>query len=87
MELCKLLLHLSDTFALEDFLSRRHKAMVALLVLCPALVTPNLTGELYGINYSLRHRLDILEVCGTIGMQWRIQGGSFEFGRTPLFSK
>ena len=34
VELCKLLLHLSDTFALEDFLSRRHKAMVALLVLC-----------------------------------------------------
>jgi len=63
VELTKILLHLSDTFALENFATSRHRAMVALAVLCPQQVVPYLTREFYAPNYSLRHRMDILEVC------------------------
>lgn len=62
MELAKILLHLSDDYSFEDFSKLRHCAMVALTVLCPDLVTPYLTQEFYAPNYSLRHRMDILEV-------------------------
>ena len=64
-ELAKVLLHLSDNFAFDDFSARRHGAMVALAVLCPEQVTPYLTREFYAPNYTLRHRMDILEVIIT----------------------
>ena len=64
MELCKILLHLSDSFALDDFVGQRHRAMVALTSLSPTLVTPYLTAQFYQPNYTLRHRMDVLEVSG-----------------------
>ncbi len=68
VELVKILLHLSDDYCLEDFSHCRNGAMVALTVLCPDLVTPYLTKEFYAPNYTLRHRMDVLEVCRCVCM-------------------
>ena len=61
-ELTKVLLHTSDNYALSDFARLRHRAMVALAVSCPKQSVPYLTAQLYGPNYSIRQRIDILEV-------------------------
>ena len=57
-----MLLHVENMFAHEEFGSQRHRAMVAVCSLCPEEVAPYLTREFYAPNYSLRHRLDVLEV-------------------------
>ena len=62
VELAKVLLHLSDQYYLDEFVSLRLSAMVSLAVCCPELVAPYLTDEFYAPNYSLRQRMDILEV-------------------------
>lgn len=64
MELSKVLLHLSDRYALPEFVSLRHRALVALAVTCPSLVAPYLTREFYGPHYTLRQRMDMLDVSG-----------------------
>ena len=61
-ELARVLLHLSDSFALADFVPQRHRALVALVTSCPSPVAQLLTGEFYAPNYNIRQRLDILEV-------------------------
>lgn len=66
MELAKIFLHLSDNFSLDEFVSLRLSAMVSLTVCCPDLVTPYFTKQFYAPNYSLRQRLDILEVPESI---------------------
>lgn len=64
----KVLLHLSDTFALPEFTDCRLRAMTSLAVTCPSPSAQYLTGEFYAPNYSLRQRMDVLEVGGVLGM-------------------
>ena len=64
VELARVMLHLTDTYALSDFASLRHKALVALAVTCPSPTAHYLTSEFYAPNYTLRQRMDILEVYG-----------------------
>ena len=80
MELCKILLHLSDSFALDDFVVQRRRAMVSLASLCPDLVVPYLTAQFYQPNYSLRHRMDVLEVGGG---GWAWLSGCGQNSRSP----
>ncbi|KAG7492048.1 hypothetical protein MATL_G00010370 [Megalops atlanticus] len=62
VELTKVLLHLEDRYNTAGFLAMRQAAMVALAVTDCIPVTEYLTTEFYALNYSLRQRLDILEV-------------------------
>ncbi|CAB1337863.1 unnamed protein product [Coregonus sp. 'balchen'] len=62
VELSKVLLHMEDRYNTVGFLSLRQAAMVALTVTDSVPVTEYLTTEFYSMNYSLRQRLDILEV-------------------------
>jgi len=62
VELCRILLHLDDRFALVSFSVMRFRAMVSLSVTIPALVAEYLGAEFYGRNYNIRQRMDILDV-------------------------
>lgn len=62
VELCRILLDLQDTFALDNFALLRISSMSALTVVDPVNVARYLTHEFYAENYSLQHRLDILDV-------------------------
>ncbi|CAJ1080881.1 telomere length regulation protein TEL2 homolog [Xyrichtys novacula] len=62
VQLTKVFLHLEDKYNLSGFLSLRQSTMVALTVIDTIPVTQYLTTEFYSLNYSLRQRLDILEV-------------------------
>ncbi len=62
VELVKVLLHLSDQYFLDNFVPLRMSAMVSLAVCSPDLVASYLTAEFYAPNYSLRQRMDVLEV-------------------------
>ncbi|XP_068161549.1 telomere length regulation protein TEL2 homolog [Antennarius striatus] len=62
VQLSKVLLHMEDKYCIKGFLDLRQAAMVALTVTDPIPVTQYLTTEFYSLNYSLRQRLDILEV-------------------------
>lgn len=68
-ELARVLLHLSDSFALADFVPQRHRALVALVTSCPSPVAQLLTGEFYAPNYNIRQRLDILEVLSAAALE------------------
>jgi telomere length regulation protein len=62
VELTKVLVHLGDEFAVEGFHDYRSTAMVAIVTNCPDQVAQYLTSQVYSENYSLRHRMDMLEV-------------------------
>ncbi|TDG98124.1 hypothetical protein EPR50_G00215290 [Perca flavescens] len=62
VQLTKVLLHMEDKYSINSFLSLRQATMVALTVTDSISVTQYLTTEFYSLNYSLRQRLDILEV-------------------------
>uniref|UniRef100_A0AAQ4S0Q1 Telomere length regulation protein TEL2 homolog n=1 Tax=Gasterosteus aculeatus aculeatus TaxID=481459 RepID=A0AAQ4S0Q1_GASAC len=62
VQLTKVLLHMEDKYSISGFLSLRQATMVALTVTDSISVTQYLTTEFYSLNYSLRQRLDILEV-------------------------
>jgi len=62
VELCRILLHLDDQFALVSFTVMRFRAMVSLAVTIPALIAEYLGAEFYGRNYNIRQRMDILDV-------------------------
>ncbi|XP_034564097.1 telomere length regulation protein TEL2 homolog [Notolabrus celidotus] len=62
VQLTKVLLHMEDKYSISSFLNLRQAAMVALAVTDTVPVTQYLTAEFYSLNYSLRQRLDILEV-------------------------
>ncbi|KAL4617907.1 hypothetical protein GN956_G20492 [Arapaima gigas] len=62
VEFTKVLLHLEDKYNTPGFLVLRQAAMVALAVVDSIPVAQFLTTEFYSMNYSLRQRLDILEV-------------------------
>ncbi|XP_030068391.1 telomere length regulation protein TEL2 homolog isoform X2 [Microcaecilia unicolor] len=62
VELVKVLLHLEDKSNLECFTELRHGAMVAVTVTDPISVSQYLSAQFYSMNYSLRQRMDILDV-------------------------
>ncbi|XP_032429904.1 telomere length regulation protein TEL2 homolog isoform X1 [Xiphophorus hellerii] len=62
VQMTKVLLHMEDKFSVSGFLVLRQAAMVALTAVDSVPVTQFLTTEFYSLNYSLRQRLDILEV-------------------------
>ncbi|XP_035987952.1 telomere length regulation protein TEL2 homolog [Fundulus heteroclitus] len=62
VQMTKVLLHMEDKYSINGFLALRQAAMVALAVTDSVPVTQYLTAEFYSLNYSLRQRLDILEV-------------------------
>uniref|UniRef100_A0A3Q2Q6N2 Telomere length regulation protein TEL2 homolog n=1 Tax=Fundulus heteroclitus TaxID=8078 RepID=A0A3Q2Q6N2_FUNHE len=62
VQMTKVLLHMEDKYSISGFLALRQAAMVALAVTDSVPVTQYLTAEFYSLNYSLRQRLDILEV-------------------------
>ena len=62
VQLVTILLHLQDKYSLEDYIKLRFSAMVEVTVRCPVQVAGYLTKEFYAQNYSLRQRMDILDV-------------------------
>ncbi|XP_053351464.1 telomere length regulation protein TEL2 homolog [Clarias gariepinus] len=62
VQFSKVLLHLEDRYNIAGFYTLRQKAMVALAVTDTQPVVEYLTTEFFSLNYSLRQRLDILEV-------------------------
>ncbi|XP_038157010.1 telomere length regulation protein TEL2 homolog [Cyprinodon tularosa] len=62
VQMTKVLLHMEDKYSINGFLALRQAAMVALTVIDAIPVTQYLTTEFYSLNYSLRQRMDILEV-------------------------
>ncbi|XP_056390382.1 telomere length regulation protein TEL2 homolog [Hyla sarda] len=61
-ELVKILLHLEDCPGVENFTQLRYAAMVSVTVIDPIPVSQYITGEFYALNYSLRQRMDILDI-------------------------
>ncbi|XP_075420629.1 telomere length regulation protein TEL2 homolog [Tenrec ecaudatus] len=62
VELAQVLLHLEEKTCLEGFEGLRRGALVIITVTDPARVAEYLAAQFYALNYSLRQRLDILEV-------------------------
>ncbi|KAM3591747.1 uncharacterized protein V6R79_006734 [Siganus canaliculatus] len=62
VQLTKVLLHMENKYSISGFLLLRQATMVAITVTDCIPVTQYLTTEFYSLNYSLRQRLDILEV-------------------------
>ncbi|XP_075851050.1 telomere length regulation protein TEL2 homolog isoform X2 [Microcebus murinus] len=62
VELAKVLLHLEERTCVAGFEGLRQRALVAVTVTDPARVAEYLTSQFYALNYSLRQRMDILDV-------------------------
>ncbi|XP_009898844.2 telomere length regulation protein TEL2 homolog [Dryobates pubescens] len=62
VELAKILLHLEEKTCMEGFAALRQRAQVAVLTTDPIPVAQYLTSQFYSLNYSLRQRVDILDV-------------------------
>lgn len=62
VELAKVLLHLEEKTCVAEFEQLRQSALVAVTVTDPEQVAKYLTSQFYGLNYSLRQRMDILDV-------------------------
>ncbi|NWS28554.1 TELO2 protein, partial [Polioptila caerulea] len=62
VELAKILLHLEEKTCIEGFVELRQRAQVAVLITDPIPVAKYLTSQFYSLNYSLRQRIDILDV-------------------------
>ncbi|XP_003790820.2 telomere length regulation protein TEL2 homolog isoform X2 [Otolemur garnettii] len=62
VELAKVLLHLEERTCVAGFEGLRQRALVAVTVTDPAQVAEYLTSQFYALNYSLRQRMDILDV-------------------------
>ncbi|NXQ56407.1 TELO2 protein, partial [Anthoscopus minutus] len=62
VELAKILLHLEEKTCVEGFVELRQRAQVAVLTTDPIPVAKYLTSQFYSLNYSLRQRIDILDV-------------------------
>ncbi|XP_061823607.1 telomere length regulation protein TEL2 homolog [Nerophis lumbriciformis] len=69
VQLTKVLLHMEDKYSINGFLALRQAIMVALVVTDCIPVTEYLTTEFYSLNYSLRQRLDILEVLAAAAQE------------------
>ncbi|KAL1779368.1 telomere length regulation protein TEL2-like [Sigmodon hispidus] len=62
VELAKVLLHLEEKTCVAEFEQLRQRSLVAVTVTDPEQVAKYLTSQFYGLNYSLRQRMDILDV-------------------------
>nr|XP_042096041.1 telomere length regulation protein TEL2 homolog isoform X3 [Ovis aries] len=62
LELAKVLLHLEEKTAVAGFEGLRQRALVAVTVTDAARVAEYLATQFYALNYSLRQRMDILDV-------------------------
>ncbi|XP_020779855.2 telomere length regulation protein TEL2 homolog isoform X2 [Boleophthalmus pectinirostris] len=62
VQMTKVLIHIENKFNIDNFLALRQATMVALTVTDCIPVSQYLITEFYSLNYSLRQRLDILEV-------------------------
>ncbi|XP_055991197.1 telomere length regulation protein TEL2 homolog [Sorex fumeus] len=62
VELATVLLHLEEKTSVAGFEGLRQRALVAVTVADPARVAEYLTTQFYALNYSLRQRMDILDV-------------------------
>ncbi|XP_022372679.1 telomere length regulation protein TEL2 homolog [Enhydra lutris kenyoni] len=62
VELAKVLLHLEEKTSVVGFEGLRQRALVAVVVTDPAPVAEYLTSQFYAVNFSLRQRMDILDV-------------------------
>uniref|UniRef100_A0A8C3KJN5 Telomere length regulation protein TEL2 homolog n=1 Tax=Calidris pygmaea TaxID=425635 RepID=A0A8C3KJN5_9CHAR len=62
VELAKILLHLEEKTCIEGFVELRQRAQIAVLTTDPIPVAKYLTSQFYSLNYSLRQRVDILDV-------------------------
>ncbi|KAM9716272.1 telomere length regulation protein TEL2 homolog [Menidia menidia] len=69
VQMTKVLLHMEDKYSISGFLNLRQSTMVALTVTDCIPVTQYLTTEFYSLNYSLRQRLDILEVLAAAAQE------------------
>uniref|UniRef100_A0A3Q2YZK0 Telomere length regulation protein TEL2 homolog n=1 Tax=Hippocampus comes TaxID=109280 RepID=A0A3Q2YZK0_HIPCM len=69
VQLSKVLLHMEDKYSINGFRGLRQAAMVALVVSDSIPVTEFLNTEFYSLNYSLRQRLDILEVLAVAAQE------------------
>ncbi|CAN9508575.1 unnamed protein product [Ophioblennius macclurei] len=69
VQMSKVLLHMENKYNLSGFFGLRLAAMVALVVTDCIPVTQYLTTEFYSLNYSLRQRLDILEVLAAAAQE------------------
>lgn len=75
-----MLLHLEEKTSVVGFEGLRQRALVAVTVTDPAQVAEYLTSQFYAVNYSLRQRMDILDVL-TLAAQELSRPG--RLGRTP----
>ncbi|XP_001915287.2 telomere length regulation protein TEL2 homolog [Equus przewalskii] len=80
VELAKVLLHLEEKTSVAGFEGLRQRALVAVTVTDPARVAKYLTSQFYALNYSLRQRMDILDVL-TLAAQELSRPG--RLGRAP----
>ena len=69
VQVITILLHLQDKYSLEDYNELRFAVMVEILTRCPIPVADYLTKEFYAQNYSLRQRMDILDVLAATAAQ------------------
>ncbi|XP_072273765.1 telomere length regulation protein TEL2 homolog isoform X2 [Pyxicephalus adspersus] len=68
-ELAKILLNLDDHSGIEHFTQLRLISMVSVTVTDPVPVSKYLIGEFYSLNYSLRQRMDILDVLASAAQE------------------
>ncbi|XP_077880975.1 telomere length regulation protein TEL2 homolog isoform X3 [Ictidomys tridecemlineatus] len=83
VELARVLLHLEERTCVAGFEELRQRALVAVTVTDPAQVAEHLTSQFYALNYSLRQRMDILDVL-TLAAQELSRPG--RLGRSPQHS-
>ncbi|XP_069503069.1 telomere length regulation protein TEL2 homolog isoform X2 [Ambystoma mexicanum] len=69
VELAKVLLHLEDKGSLAQFVHQRHRALVAVTIIDPVPVSQYLIAQFYAMNYSLRQRMDILDVLASAAQE------------------
>ncbi|XP_062956024.1 telomere length regulation protein TEL2 homolog isoform X1 [Cynocephalus volans] len=83
VELAKVLLHLEERTCVVGFEVLRQRALVAVTVTDPAGVAEYLTSQFYALNYSLRQRMDILDVLTLAAQELSWPG---RLGRAPQLS-
>ncbi|XP_040853580.1 telomere length regulation protein TEL2 homolog [Ochotona curzoniae] len=79
-ELAKVLLHLEERTCVAGFEGLRRRGLVAVTVADPVRVAKYLSSQFYALNYSLRQRMDMLDVL-TLAAQELSRPG--RRGRTP----
>ncbi|XP_054164761.1 telomere length regulation protein TEL2 homolog [Oppia nitens] len=62
LDFIQILFRLDDNYAINDFVGLRLRAMISLCVCSPKSVSTYLCQQFYGPNYTIRQRLDTLEV-------------------------